>query len=513
LTSLSGTCGKLVPALEGKVSDYQLRVPFLCQQLSLTLGVPANVQIELNGQQLADGSAWTSGLLALGDTPVSITLTSQYGVSNKYALLVQRNGGQEAYIKAANANAADNFGFGVAIDGDTLVAGAPKEDGAALAANGTPSSSSVTDSGAAYTFTRSGTQWVQEAYLKPQAPVAAEYFGNSVALVGELLAVGAMGNDPIERSTSVTRDGAVYLFARSAGAWTQSARLIADDQAGGNSFGFSVVLTPDLLFVGAPYESASATRSGAVYVFGRDSNGWHQKAKLKAARPIAGACFGSGLSFDADTLVVGSFMDGSKALNAGSAYVFVRAGDQWQEQQKLEATTPAARDTFGWSSAIHRDTIVVGAPAWGHLLLTPPGKAYVFQRAGQRWEQKSVLQATLPRDSDYFSSTLHLSATALVLGANGDNSGSAGFQANYDDNSAAYSGAIYVYARKELDFALTTYIKASRPAASASFGVALSVSGDTIAAGAAFDGVEAKGINPSATGGVLFDSGALHVLR
>lgn len=104
----------------------------------------------------------------------------------------------EAALKASNAEQSDDFGRSVAIDGDTIVVGAPGEDSAATGVNGTapgPDDNSQSASGASYVFRRSGTSWTQEAYLKASNTGANDGFGHSVAISGDTIAVSAANED------------------------------------------------------------------------------------------------------------------------------------------------------------------------------------------------------------------------------------------------------------------------------------------------------------------------------
>src|SRR6266705_2462246 len=102
--------------------------------------------------------------------------------------------GLQAYVKASNTGAADDFGFAVALssDGNTLAVGAPGE-----ASAGIETDNSAPSAGAVYVYTRSGTTWTQRAYIKASNPGAGDQFGTSVALSsdGITLAVGAPGED------------------------------------------------------------------------------------------------------------------------------------------------------------------------------------------------------------------------------------------------------------------------------------------------------------------------------
>src|SRR5262245_6223338 len=99
---------------------------------------------------------------------------------------------QQGYLKASNTNANDEFGYLIAFSGDTLVVGAPNEDSNAAGVNGDQTNNSSADSGAVYVFTRTGGVWTQQAYLKASIPNSGDQFGVSVAIDGDTLAVGAM---------------------------------------------------------------------------------------------------------------------------------------------------------------------------------------------------------------------------------------------------------------------------------------------------------------------------------
>jgi hypothetical protein len=193
---------------------------------------------------------------------------------------------QQAYLKASNTDAGDRFGQGLAIDGDTLVAGARFEASAASGVNGDQSDNSAPIAGAVYVFTRTAGAWTQQAYLKPSNAGANQNFGGSVAIAGDLVVVGARledsnatGINGDQKNSSAPDSGAVYLFTRSGGLWTQKDYLKATNSEAGDEFGVSVALSGTTLAVGALYEGSNATgvngnqadnsapNSGAVYVF------------------------------------------------------------------------------------------------------------------------------------------------------------------------------------------------------------------------------------------------------
>ncbi len=304
---------------------------------------------------------------------------------------------QQAYLKASNTTAGDGFGQSVAVSGDTVVVGATAEDSNAKGVNGNQGDDSAADSGAAYVFIRSGTTWIQQAYLKPSNTGASDFFGNPVAVAGDTAVVGAYsedsdatGVDGDQADNSASDSGAAYVFVRSGTTWSQQAYLKASNTATEDFFGDSVAVSGDTVVVGASGEDSnatgvdgdqadnSATYSGAAYVFVRDDTGvWIQQAYLKASNSGADDDFGISVAVSGDTAVVGAMFEASNATgvngdesnnsagNSGAAYVFVRspgAPETWSQRAFLKASNTGVNDHFGLSVAASRDTVVVAAP-------------------------------------------------------------------------------------------------------------------------------------------------------
>ena len=237
-------------------------------------------------------------------------------------VFVRTNGvwAQQAYLKASNTGAGDRFGSSVALDGDTLVVGATEEASNASGVNGDETNNGASGSGAAYVFTRSGTTWTQQAYLKASNTEAGDNFGTSVALRSNTVVIGSSLED--SASTGVTtgapnelatgngagNSGAVYVFTRSGTTWIQEAYLKASNAGASDEFGTSVALSGDTVVVGASLEDSnaigvngsqadnSASGSGAVYVFTRSGTTWTQQAYLKASNTETGDNFGSSVA-------------------------------------------------------------------------------------------------------------------------------------------------------------------------------------------------------------------------
>jgi len=249
---------------------------------------------------------------------------------------------QAAQLRASNGKGGDGFGEALAVAGDTLVVGAPREDSRGQGIDGDmandisfPRAGEVPGVGAAYVFARRNGVWVQEAYLKAADAADLDFFGSSVAFDGRTLVIGAPGRSlggQIDRDSNVRRNaGAAYLFERGSAGWMQTGVLEPKNAGGNDRFGASVALFGNRLLIGAPDEASaahgvdgdanddSAQGSGAAYLFERGSSGWQQVAYLKPTLTRDWGEFGSSVALDAKRAVVGA--PGSN-WGAGVVYVF-----------------------------------------------------------------------------------------------------------------------------------------------------------------------------------------------
>ncbi len=256
-------------------------------------------------------------------------------LSSGAAYVFVRNGSawsQQAYIKASNTGYNDQFGLAVAIAGNTLVVGAPQEDSNLMGVNnGDQADDSLSNSGAAYVFVRSGASWTQQAFVKPANTASNGKFGISVSLEEELLAIGASGMNGTK--------GAAFVFARSGTDWTQQAYLTASNAEVDDAFGAAVALSGETLIVGAHGEdgsfpgidnfpaSNSMTDAGAAYAFVRNANLWSQAAYIKSSNPgttgggsnTVSDRFGQSLALAGDMLIVGAYGEDSAATGVNSS--------------------------------------------------------------------------------------------------------------------------------------------------------------------------------------------------
>ncbi|PYR96675.1 MAG: integrin [Acidobacteria bacterium] len=429
-------------------------------------------------------------------------------------VFVQRNGSwsQQAYIKASNPGQSYNFGYVVSLsqDGNTLAVSSPGEASAAKGINGDQNDKSIPLAGAVYVFTRTGTSWTQQAYIKAsntgepgtgdQFPEG-DRFGFSIALSadGNTLAAGAIGED-------------------------SGAKGVNGDQ-----------------------NDNSQPGSGAVYVYTRSATTWSQQAYIKQSNTDTADLFGYsvGLSADGNTLAASAYDEDSSAREingvqdrnrrgAGAIYVFTRTGTNWAQTAYLKASNAENGDSLGYAIAISQDGNTIAGGAADEDCMTPgivagpthvcqddqpqdnsSGAVYVFVRDGNTWSQQAFIKSSNPDKEDWFGARLTLSGdgNALAVGAQVEDGGSKGINGDQKNQSAEDTGAIYFFTRKGTTWTQTAYVKASNADSYDEFGsaMALSKDGKLMAVGARGEASAAKGINGNQNDNSALGAGAVYI--
>jgi len=371
---------------------------------------------------------------------------------NGAAYLFKRDGvtwTEQSWFGPTEVSPSDGFGTSVALDGDRLVVGG--DDGIKY--------------GKAWVFQWDGSHWVSQQKLAASDGATDDYFGNSVAINGDTIVVGAEAAE------------AAYVFHWDGSEWTEQAKCTASDAAttGSTGFGYSVAIDGDTIVVGTYggagayvfkwngsswseqaklIDSSSAggavaidgttivvgdrwddnekgNRAGAAYVFVWDGSAWSQQAKLIASDGVLMHRFGGAVAIEGNTLVVAT----DPFSHERAAYVFTRAGTSWTEQAKLTDSGGDPLDYNHPSVSISGDTIVIGADGWGAAGQNVPGKAHIFQRNGSTWYETQALTAADGEAGDSFGESVALDGTRVVIGADLD-----------DNDNLDGAGAAYVFA-------------------------------------------------------------------
>jgi hypothetical protein len=300
-------------------------------------------------------------------------------------------------LTASDGAAGDTFGDGVAINGDTVVVGAPTKD-----VNG------ISHSGAAYVFVRTGSIWVEQQRLLPPTSSVQAQFGFNVAVEGNTAVVGA----PFDGGPGPDFGrGAVYVYVRSGSQWSLQQRLLAPDGTGGDGFGVSVSLNGNTLVAGASVDTVGGrTQQGSAYVFVRSGTTWSFQQQLFAGDGQASDFFGTRVAISGDQALIGApEHDPAGLSNAGAAYLFLRVGTAWALERKLTANDGRASDRFGQAVALRGITAVIGAT------IRDDGVAYVFRRESTGFTQRETLTPSDP--TSRFGSSVALDGSIILVGA------------------------------------------------------------------------------------------------
>ena len=265
-------------------------------------------------------------------------------------------------------------------------------------------------------YTRSGATWTQRAKLLAGDGEGFDHFGSAVAISGDTIVVGAQSDD----HTGIgSNSGSAYVFVGAGSSWTQQAKLVPTDAAGSNLIGDSVDIDQDTVVIGAPVHSHGVTQSGSAYIFFRNGSTWTEQAELLANAPVSGDRLGNSVGISGDTVVVGAELaDNIGGVGAGSAYVYSRSGTTWNEQAYLIASDAGGGDAFGSGVTVNRHTILVGAKREDDPINS--GALYVFGREGTTWTEQQKVVASDADSLDEFGRAVALSGNTVLVGANLD---------------------------------------------------------------------------------------------
>jgi len=329
------------------------------------------------------------------------------GTTRGAAYVFSRSGSswaEEQKLIAGDGAEGDFFGWSSDIDGDVIAVGAPGDED-----NGDAS-------GSAYVFRRSGS-FTEEDKLLASDGVADDRFGDAVAVSGDVVVVGAPG-----KIASGLAPGSAYVFRFDGLTWVQEQKLTASDGAAADNFGESVDIHGDVVVVGSPEDDDLASGAGSAYVFRFDGLTWVQEQKLTASDGGFTDRFGIGVAVHGDRVVVGADgADGAQG-SSGAAYVFGFDGLAWSEEQKLVASDGETADHFGLGIATDGATILVGAPFDSFPGTGDAGSASVFRFDGGAWVEDQKLSAS---DKEAFADfggfgAVSVDGDVVVIGADGD---------------------------------------------------------------------------------------------
>ena len=389
----------------------------------------------------------------------SIRITSQITLAcaalwlDVHAAQAQCRVSELSRLRVAKPPTASLFAAALALDGNVAIIGSWADEEQANC------------SGAAWIFSRQGTSWVCQQKLRPPGGVDFDYFGATVAVSGNVVVVGAPGEDVHGEGS-----GAAYVYRYADMAWSLEAKLSAGDA--GDHFGSAVAIAGDALVIGAALDAVNGIASGSASVFRWNGVQWIEEAKLIPADGETDDWFGAKLALAGDTVAIGApYSDGS-GEKSGVVYIFRRSGVNWVREAKLLAGDAVAGDWFGAAVAIHGDVVLIGAP-YRTADSGVSGAAYIFRRTGTTWAQERKLLAPDGAGHDFFGYSVAISSEIALVGA------------TLDGEAGPSAGSAYVFRRAGTDWDCGAKLGPAQGMAYEFVGESVALSGDTALVGAA----------------------------
>lgn len=359
---------------------------------------------------------------------------------------------EDQILHAPVPDGIDMFGSAVALEGDTLIIGAPREDSDAEGVGAMLTGSGSVNSGAAYVYRRIDGLWTFEVAIKPPQPADAAYFGHAIALHGETLVITAPERTNRLSANYYQHDaGAAYVYERSPQeGWVESATLFASNIDLYDRFGIAVDIHDGRIAIGAPDEASG---------------------------------FGGSVPDPQD----------NTSPSSGAIYIFEKQGKQWVETQYIKALHPGAGDLFGSSLVLQGTRLIVGAPGesssantvGGDQLLddaSEAGAVYIFEYTETRWEQRHYLKAPNADEDDNFGESMLLAGDRLFIGAISEN-GYIPITTEHHDLGGASSGAVYLFEEKMQTWSFAHYLKSPSPVWTGRFGISMALVDDQLLVG------------------------------
>ena len=273
----------------------------------------------------------------------------------------------------------DRFGYAIDLSGEKLlVIGSPFHEG---------------QKGAAYVYVLEGDRWKLQAKLQADDGAERNRFGWDVAVDENTIVVGT----PLAAAPD-RLSGAAYVFKRQGDTWTQVAKLTPDDGDGGDSFGAAVDVSKSRIIVGATKDENKEGKrgSGSAYIFAGVGNAYTQEAKLNADNLQEGAVFGFSVAISINRALVGAPSTNTKSNdNSGAAYAFLKVGTDWVLQARvIPEKGPAEEglaggDNMGSAVALdgefgRRFNLAAIGVQWDSGLAADSGSVYIFDTEDEK---------------------------------------------------------------------------------------------------------------------------------
>jgi len=340
--------------------------------------------------------------LSVDTAVIGVPFDNTKSFNSGSAYIYTRNNGAWALqqqLLASDSAPGDQYGWSVALQGDTVLIGARFDDDKGF------------NSGSAYVYTRNAGVWTEQQKLTANDGAVNDQYGITISLAGDTVAIGAPFDDD-----NGFDSGSAYVYSLNAGVWILQQKLTTSDGAPGDQYGWSVALEGDSALIGARFDDDKGFNSGSAYLYNLDAGAWVMKQKLIAADGAVNDQFGWSVALDDDTAVIGARFDDDTGINSGSAYVYTRSDGEWGLQQNLTASDGAPGNQYSWAVALDGDTVIIGAP-FDNDQDRLSGSCYVYTRNADVWSEKQKLTASIEVLGERYGMSVALEGNTMVVGS------------------------------------------------------------------------------------------------
>jgi hypothetical protein len=401
LSSLTISEGTLSPAFDKDTLSYSAKVSLSTVSVTFkpTAEQGTNSLITINDLPSISGIDSAPVLIYPGANTATIIVKSpDRSTTRTYTVTVNSViNDLESILQGNDTGNSDSFGWSIACDGTTLVIGAPHASG-----GGGP--------GAVYIFKRGTSSWVQEQKLTGGAP--GDLFGWSVSLSGSTIAVGA----PHQSDGVHTENGAAYMFVESGGVWAQQGGILFSfSPSPSYYFGSSVSLQGNTLAVGEP--NGGSGYHGDVQIFTRSGVSWANQAVLVATPSVANSYFGQAISLDSGTLAIGAQGDDSTVV--GAVYIFTGSGSSWTQQQEISPPTTSLPSSFGSAVSLSGSRLIIGSETESTTQANSGAVYLFAGSGSSWTQAGIALKSTSPLIDEHFGHSVSIVGNIFAVGASG----------------------------------------------------------------------------------------------
>ncbi|HEV7783541.1 MAG TPA: hypothetical protein VGO58_19850 [Chitinophagaceae bacterium] len=314
------------------------------------------------------------------------------------------NGGTWVFMQKitdVTGAANDFFGYSVSISGNYAIVSALQDD---IGAN--------TDQGSVSIYQFNGSSWVFMQKITDATGAAGDVFGTRVSISGTYAVVGATADDV----GANTDQGSASIYRYNGSSWVLMQKITDASGAAGDFFGFSVSISGNYVAIGIPFDDVGANANqGSESIYQYNGSNWVFMQKITDPSGDVNDNFGYSVAVSGNCTVAGAYADDGNNADQGSASIYQYSGSNWTLMQKITDGSGAAGDFFGFSVSISGNYIILGAPEDKIGINTGQGSASIYLRVGLGWQKLQYVTDPAGYNGDSFGNVVAIDGSTKIF--------------------------------------------------------------------------------------------------